>query len=361
MGRQPYTKEFFEARRTGAQRSARALAPLVLQLVEPRSVIDVGCGVGTWLSVFRELGVPEILGVDGDYVDRAALEIPADFFRPGDLNLPIALERSFDLVVSLEVAGHLPPEAAEPFVGSLTRLGPVVLFSAAIPCQEGADHVNEQWPAYWAERFSRRDFVALDCLRGHVWEHEQVDWWYAQNLLLFVARSRLTETPALQRAWERSPGTPLALVHPRNYRRWTERGQFCTDHMKRLLRVTHALATVIPADATFILADQEQFRSLLPAAFHSIPFLERNGVYWGAPPDDETAIHELERLRQAGARFLVVAWPAFWFLDHYRALQRHLEGNFSCILRDELLVVFDLQAKRRTPGGRQPVTGPSKL
>lgn len=66
----PYTNNFYKLLQAGSQRSAREIIPLVLQLVQPQSVIDVGCGTGTWLSVFKEFGMPECLGIDGDYVDN---------------------------------------------------------------------------------------------------------------------------------------------------------------------------------------------------------------------------------------------------------------------------------------------------
>src|SRR5579862_3100091 len=66
------------------------------------------------------------------------------------LDRPFNLGRSFDLAMSFEVAEHLPPDAAKGFVDSLTRLAPLVLFSAAIPFQGGVGHINEQWPEYWA-------------------------------------------------------------------------------------------------------------------------------------------------------------------------------------------------------------------
>src|SRR5215211_4749594 len=73
-----YTKEYYEALREGARRSARVVVPLVLELVRPRHVIDVGCGVGTWLSMFKACGVEDVWGVDGFHVDKAMLEIPAE-------------------------------------------------------------------------------------------------------------------------------------------------------------------------------------------------------------------------------------------------------------------------------------------
>src|SRR4029077_19644174 len=111
-----------------------------------------------------EWGARDILGLDGDYVSREKLAIPAQNFMAMDLTGPISVERTFDLVVSLEVAEHLPADCSSGFVDALTRLGPVVLFSAAAPYQGGAQHVNEQWPEYWAKLFSRKGYLPVDCL-----------------------------------------------------------------------------------------------------------------------------------------------------------------------------------------------------
>src|SRR5262249_37347034 len=97
---QPASNGYYRALSDGARRSARVVLPLVLEFVRPRSVIDVGCGLGTWLAVFREHGVADVWGVDGDYVDRERLEIPAGRFLAHDLSQPLPLGRSFALVVS---------------------------------------------------------------------------------------------------------------------------------------------------------------------------------------------------------------------------------------------------------------------
>src|SRR5439155_5342753 len=98
-----YSKSFFATQQTGSKRSAEVVVPLVMDLLQPKSVADIGCGVGTWLAVFQAYGVEEILGVDGAYVDPKALHIPASSFRPHDLTQPRRLNRSFDLAMSLEV------------------------------------------------------------------------------------------------------------------------------------------------------------------------------------------------------------------------------------------------------------------
>jgi SAM-dependent methyltransferase len=219
----PYTTEYYQAHREGARSSARAVIPLILQWVRPRSVVDVGCGQGTWLSVFREHGANDVCGVDGSYVDCARLEISSSDFVPHDLTQPLHLQKQYDLAASLEVAEHLPAECSQPFVDSLVRLAPVVLFSAAAPYQGGAQHVNEQWPEYWAERFAAHNYLPVDCLRRSLWNLPDVEWWYAQNLFLYVRRDALESHPALLAEHTACPRA-LPLVHPQRYLEWIEWG-----------------------------------------------------------------------------------------------------------------------------------------
>ena len=99
------------------------------------------------------------------------------------LRMPIHLERRFDLVLCLEVAEHLPADSAPTLIDSLVSLGPVIVFSAAIPYQGGTHHVNEQRPEYWARHFATKEYVPVDFLRRQIWQLHDVEWFYAQNIL----------------------------------------------------------------------------------------------------------------------------------------------------------------------------------
>jgi len=212
-----YNKSFYEERRGGVASSAATIVPLVLTVVQAGSVVDVGCGEGGWLAAFRSLGVEDVWGIDGDHVPRALLQIPEQQFQVADLAKPLRMERVFDLALALEVAEHLPPECAEGFVASLIRLAPAVLFSAAIPFQGGVHHVNEQWPEVWAALFKKHDYVPVDFLRKRVWNDEKVDWWYAQNTLLFVHPRLLASNAAVRAEFEQTCPAQLSLVHPRKF------------------------------------------------------------------------------------------------------------------------------------------------
>ncbi len=108
-------------------------------------------------------------------------------------------------------------------------------------------------------------------------------------------------------------------------------------------RTAEELASVVPETDVVVLLDEAQWVAPeIAGPRPTRPFLERDGQYWGAPPDDATAIAELERMRGDGARYLAVGWPAFWWLEHYAGFADHLRARYACRLESERLVVFDL-------------------
>jgi len=210
----PYDRIFYEFQQAGSRGSARQFVPLVLELLHPQSVLDVGCGLGTWLSVFRELGVADVFGVDGAHVNLASLLIERDRFRACDVATAFDLQRTFDLACCLEVAEHVPAASAAGLVRCLTQHAPAVLFSAAIPGQGGTHHVNEQWQDYWARLFEAHGYLPVDCVRPQVWTNRDVESYYAQNMLLFAGPQALETNPALREAQSRTSRTMLSVVHP---------------------------------------------------------------------------------------------------------------------------------------------------
>ncbi|MGA8144854.1 MAG: methyltransferase domain-containing protein [Candidatus Acidiferrales bacterium] len=192
-------------------RSPAVVVPLVVSLLHPKSVVDVGCGVGHWLSVFKAHGVERVLGLDGKHIEPKWLVIPTDTFRSIDLARPFRLKENFDLAVCLEVAEHLPNTSAAGFVESLVRLAPAILFSAAIPMQGGTQHVNEQWPDYWRNLFQGFGYRRLDLIRKSIWKNPDVKFWYRQNIFLFVSEDLLAKNLLFQEAAREADD--LLLVH----------------------------------------------------------------------------------------------------------------------------------------------------
>lgn len=211
MTNTPYDRAFYDLHAAGTAASAARIVPLLVDWFRPLSVLDVGCGRGAWLKEFAARGVTDYLGLDGDYLDPAALLIPPNQFRATNLTAPTGLGRRYDLATCLEVAEHLPEATADQFVRFLTSHADLVVFSAAVPGQGGAHHVNEQWPSYWRDRFAAEGYASFDPVRPRVWTDLTVQAWYRQNLLVYAAPAAAVR---FQDVLTAIPRLPVDIVHP---------------------------------------------------------------------------------------------------------------------------------------------------
>ena len=194
-------------------------------------MLDVGCGRGVWLATWQRHGASDVVGVDGPYIERSRLHIPPNLFLARDLAQPLALERRFDLVESLEVAEHIPEAMAEQFVDSLTRHGSLILFSAATPGQGGEHHINEQPPAYWQAKFNARGYELFDFLRPRLLANKDVYLWYRHNVFVYAHQSI-------------AGGLPPAIVAAR-----VPAGQAPADYLPYPYRLRKAVLRLLPRPA----------------------------------------------------------------------------------------------------------------
>jgi SAM-dependent methyltransferase len=216
-----FVPSYFDWQSERAFASAGPVVPLLTELVGPGSVVDFGCGTGAWLQAFVDRGVEDVVGLDGEYVERGDLRIAADRFVACDLAHPPSLARRFDLALSLEAVHYLSKDDAVGAVHWLTAHADVVYFAAAVPFQEGGPSLTRQWPAWWARLFAEDGLDTYDLLRPQLWEQPEVDWWYSQNGILYARPGALAgATPT---------GSPLPLVHPGLLADVAERGQVVTQ------------------------------------------------------------------------------------------------------------------------------------
>lgn len=185
-----YTSEYYENIIEGpAVRSAGTMAGSIISEFKPERVVDVGCGTGALLEVLRDMGC-EVFGLECSEealkrckvrrLDVAKFDLEKDVFSE---------ERSFDVAVSVEVAEHLPENAADRYVDLLTRLSQVVIMTAAPPGQGGRDHVNERPSSYWIAKFRQRGFKYAEGISKR-WQEDwkaagNVESWYYRNLMIF--------------------------------------------------------------------------------------------------------------------------------------------------------------------------------
>ena len=122
----------------------RIIVKHILEFINPKSVVDFGCGVGTFLKAFTEKNINNVLGLDGPWADKNLMAnyLELENFKEVDLEKEIILDQKYDLAISLEVAEHLSESSADTLVKNLIQSSDVILFSAAIPFQGGQNHVT---------------------------------------------------------------------------------------------------------------------------------------------------------------------------------------------------------------------------
>jgi len=305
--------------------------PTVIHLVRqlrPKSVLDVGVGFGKWGHLFREytdINEAEqdparyrrknwrvrIDGIEG----HAAYVTPMHRYLYNKIHIgdACALMRKlprYDLIFMGDVIEHLEKEAGlELMRDALKKSRKAIIVSTPKfetgqrdLCDNELERHRSLWSAKDFSRFERAIVKTID-----------------RATLLAVILKFGIPTPVCQ------PPMPSKKTDAR-----------------LLQRCKAALTQAIPLSEPFILVDEEQLRSELPHT-RAIPFLEKDGEYWGPPANDAQAIRELERLRKTGVCYIAITWPSFWWLEHYAGFHRHLHKRFRRILKNGLLTVFELK------------------
>lgn len=208
-----YGEHFYKEQASMSYESACLFMPHVMKYCNnPKSVIDLGCGVGTWLKAFKEFGVNNIKGIDGNTIDEKFLYVDRKFISIENLEkLNLNTGKKYDLATSLEVAEHLSEVCSENFLDVLCSYSDNILFSAALPYQGGINHINEQPPEYWYNKFIKRGYYCFDILRKEFLNNTNLPYGcYAQNAFIY------TKNPEYLKSLGFEPETkaPMYFYHP---------------------------------------------------------------------------------------------------------------------------------------------------
>lgn len=180
-----YTKDFYSRRKALSRSSAEIVLGALLDVIRVESVVDFGCGTGSWLNVALSKGVKSILGYDSAQVPPEELEIHQTFFRPTNLEDISRIEGEFDLAICLEVIEHLSEGSSDRVLSALVDSSDLILFSGAVPYQVGTNHVNCQWQTHWSSKFREHGFFGLPILNGNFWRDSRINVVYRQNTVLY--------------------------------------------------------------------------------------------------------------------------------------------------------------------------------
>jgi len=297
-----------------------------------RRVLEIGCGFGritkllaeTWPSA--DITALDLSPEQLANARRYCRNCPNVFFRQYDFYSGQPLPGcDYDAVVAIEVFLHHPPE----FVVQLfTRLAGAARHIVNIDW-------SEAWPGPLPEHVWVHNYAKLFAEAGSKCATftlpEKVD---GKQQKLFIAARELSKE-LLQVEHQFCEQTRVAT---------SSNTQIACDWTQQLDLAAKELRELIPAGARFVLVDDAQWGNVRDLAdYRVIPFMEKDGQYWGPPADDAAAIRELECQKQAGTSYIAFAWSSFWWLEHYAGLRRHLRSFFPCVLENERLIVFRLK------------------
>ncbi len=170
------------------------IADAIINQYAPKSIIEFGCGSGQLSKALAASGV-EITALDG-YATPDFAGISNISFHKVDLNNPDeaqtflrSLNRKFDLAISMEVAEHLDPSVSASLIEMMTSVAEVVVFSAAVPEQDGDGHINCQSRSFWHDLFEKNSFQLKDTIRKQIRDNARVGKWYALNTVDYVRKT----------------------------------------------------------------------------------------------------------------------------------------------------------------------------
>jgi 2-polyprenyl-3-methyl-5-hydroxy-6-metoxy-1,4-benzoquinol methylase len=161
---------------------ATRLADWINDNIDPSSVLDIGCGPGTYVKALRNLGI-DAIGIDID---------PRIEGVPGLCKESLFdSEKSGELVLCLEVAEHIENEYSEDIAiavaGAVNHDG-ILIWSAAHPGQGGVGHINCQTKEYWQELLELQGLKRWHELESMMIEHIANGYhmgWFLQNAMIF--------------------------------------------------------------------------------------------------------------------------------------------------------------------------------
>ena len=182
----PYDIQFYNKQSSKSYTSAKVIIDVLRRYYLPNSVADIGCGIGTWLKAWAETGVTSFVGYDINEDEEKELYVPRPHIKHADLSQNFYDGSRVDLAYSLEVAEHLPPESSERFIQNIVQFSDCILFSAALPGQAGANHINTHPLQYWVELFKKYGYSCYDFIRPLILNNDAVAPWYKQNVLVFA-------------------------------------------------------------------------------------------------------------------------------------------------------------------------------
>ena len=305
---------------------------LYFQDTELDTILDIGPGDGKFgkmLRRVRPLARRIAVEIEPAYVDQYGLrELYDEVLVMDAARLMEDASRTFGAVIIGDAIEHLRKSVGIDLLNFLVYRTKVIFvkYPVQIIQDDWQGHPSEAHVSVWSEPdfggfdhlFVESDPIHMAVIRGY--RNRAVEWLPRRFVQAFGYEScaaYYNEQPA---RWRRA-ASPIVL---------------------RRQRGDEQLASLIAPGEKVILIDEEKSGLLADASHRRIPFLERDGTYYGMPLDDAEALAELARQRAVGARWVVITEDSFWVRDFYPSLMAELHTKYRCMLDTEGLLVFQL-------------------
>jgi len=163
----------------------------IVNMLSLDSILDMGCGVGSYLEGSILAGCDDICGIELNYhiAKRYIVKSISSHIKYGDVTKKLNLNREFDCVISFEVAEHIDPLGTDYFIKNLIKYSSkYILFTAAPKGQPGRGHINLRKRSFWIKAIEAKGVVyKKDMVKKfrEEWKLLGVPYYILRNLIIF--------------------------------------------------------------------------------------------------------------------------------------------------------------------------------
>ncbi len=153
---EPYNTDFFKIVNRDELSQAYVLQEEIIKRFNPKSVIDLGCATGLYLTRFNKLRTKGI-DISEDAFSDTVRMVDRHLLSKGDITIPLTLDH-FDIGLCIEVLEHIAEQFAAQVVEKMVNCSDTWVVTAAQPGQAGTNHVNCEPQSYWEAKFDKHGF-----------------------------------------------------------------------------------------------------------------------------------------------------------------------------------------------------------
>ncbi len=166
-----YTKEYYKRYSVGdkyvdyqksddLKKFFDAVAERIIEMENPRSVLDIGCAMGFLVASLRDRGV-QAYGIDvSKYAISCVREDIKQYCKVCSSieKLPKTFPEKFDLVFNIEMIEHLYEDDGLKTIENMCNYADKIVFSSTDSDIEEPTHYNVQPIEYWSKNFAKNRF-----------------------------------------------------------------------------------------------------------------------------------------------------------------------------------------------------------